>query len=255
MLLAIDVGNTNITIGVYDKETMRGHFRITTKLPRTSDEYGTQLEELIERQGLKVSDITGVIIASVVPGVMHSLTSSIKKYFKIDPIIVGPGTKTGIRIDTTNPREVGSDRIVDAVAAYELYGGPVLVLDYGTATTYDLVTGEGHFVAGVTAPGIRISAKALSEGAAKLPEIEIVKPKSIMAQDTITSMQAGLMYGQIGQAEFIIKQFKKESGFDNLKVVATGGLGRAISDETDLIDEYNADLTLEGLRIIYGKNR
>lgn len=255
MLLAIDVGNTNITVGVYEKEKMRGHFRITTKLPRTSDEYGTLLEEMIERQGIKVSDINGVIIASVVPGVMHSLTSSIVKYFKLEPLIVGPGVKTGIRIDTTNPREVGSDRIVDAVAAYELYGGPVLVLDYGTATTYDLVTAEGHFVAGVTAPGIRISAKALSEGAAKLPEIEIVKPKSIMAQDTISSMQAGLMYGQIGQAEYIIRQFKKESGFEDLKVVATGGLGRAISDETDMIDEYNADLTLEGLRIIYGKNR
>ncbi len=255
MLLAIDVGNTNITLGIYEGKSLKGHFRLTTKIPRTSDEYGTMISDLIERQGMKVSGITGVIIASVVPGVMHSLTSSIVKYFKQEPLIVGPGTKTGIKVATKNPREIGSDRIVDAVAAYELYGGPVLVLDYGTATTYDLVTREGHFVAGITAPGIRISAKALSEGAAKLPEIEIVKPDSILAQDTVTSMQAGLMYGQIGQTEYIIKQVKKESGYDDLKVVATGGLGRTIFDETDMIDEYNMDLTLEGLRIIYGKNR
>lgn len=255
MLLVIDVGNTNITIGLYEGKEIKCHVRMTTKIPRTSDEYGIMLSELLDRQGFGVSDVNGVIIASVVPNVMHSLTSSIVKYFNTEPLIVGPGTKTGIRIDTTNPREIGPDRIVDAVAAYEIYGGPILVLDFGTATTYDLVTEEGHFVAGITAPGIRISAKALWEGTAKLPEIEIVKPLSILAQDTITSMQAGLMFGQIGQTEYIIKQVKKEAGLKDMKVVATGGLGRIISDETDLIDEYNADLTLEGLRIIYGKNR
>ena len=255
MLLVIDVGNTNITIGLYEGKGIKCHFRMTTQLPRTSDEYGIMLTELIEHHGFGVGDVSGVIIASVVPNVMYSLTSSIVKYFNTEPLIVGPGTKTGIRIDTTNPREIGPDRIVDAVAAYEIYGGPILVLDFGTATTYDLVTEEGHFVAGITAPGIRISAKALWEGTAKLPEIEIVKPVSILAQDTITSMQAGLMFGQIGQTEYIIRQVKKEAGLKDMKVVATGGLGRIISDETDLIDEYNADLTLEGLRIIYGKNR
>ena len=255
MLLAIDVGNTNITIGVYDGKEIKGSFRMTTKLPRTSDEYGTLLVDLLKSQDMGVDDINGVIIASVVPNVMYSLTSSIVKYFKQEAFVVGPGTKTGIRIDTTNPKEIGPDRIVDAVAAYELYGGPVLVLDFGTATTYDLVTADGRFVAGITAPGIRISAKALWEGTAKLPEIEIAKPKTILAQDTITSMQAGLVYGQIGQTEYIIHQVKKESGYGNLKVVATGGLGRIISDETAAIDEYNGDLTLEGLRIIYGKNR
>ncbi|MCR5421966.1 MAG: type III pantothenate kinase [Lachnospiraceae bacterium] len=255
MLLAIDVGNTNITIGIYDHKELKGHFRITTKIPRTSDEYGITITELIERQELSIKDVNGVIIASVVPNIMYSLTRSIVKYLKLEPIIVGPGTKTGIKVATKNPREIGSDRIVDAVAAYELYGGPILVLDFGTATTYDLVTEEGHFVAGITAPGVRISAKALSDSAAKLPEIEIVRPESILAQDTVSSMQAGLMYGQIGQTEYIIKEVKKESGYDKLKVVATGGLGRTIADETELIDEYNADLTLEGLRIIYGKNR
>ena len=156
---------------------------------------------------------------------------------------------------TENPRAIGADRIVDAVAAYEKYGGPVLVIDFGTATTYDLVTEEGNFAAGITAPGIRISSEALWSQAAKLPKIEIQKPKSILAQETITSMQAGLVYGQIGQTEYIIRKVKEESGLADLKVVATGGLGRLISDETETIDVYDSALTLDGLRIIYEKNR
>ena len=200
-------------------------------------------------------DIEGTIIASVVPNVMHALTGAITRYIGNEPLIVGPGVKTGIKITSDNPREIGPDRIVDVVAAYELYGGPVLVLDFGTATTYDLVTEDGCFGVGITAPGIKISAKALWEDTAKLPEIEIKKPDSILARETISSMQAGLVYGQIGQTEYIINQVKKETGYDNLKVVATGGLGRIISDETDTIQIYNRDLTLEGLRIIYEKNR
>lgn len=226
-----------------------------SKTPRTSDEFGSEICELAGRNGVELSDIDGVIIASVVPNIMHSLTASIRKYLDIKPLVVGPGIKTGIRIDTPNPKEIGPDRIVDAVAAYEIYGGPILVLDFGTATTYDLVTGDGRFTVGITAPGVKISAEALWTGTAKLPEIEIEMPKSILANDTIWSMQAGLMYGQIGQTEYIIKQVKKETGYDKLKVVATGGLGRLISNETDMIDEYNSDLTLEGLRLIYAKNR
>ena len=156
---------------------------------------------------------------------------------------------------TENPRQIGADRIVDAVAAYEIYGGPVLVLDFGTATTYDLVSEDGSFIACIIAPGIRISAKALWEGTAKLPEVEIKKPKSILAQETVSSMQAGLIYGQIGQTEYIVSHVKKESGYDNLKVVATGGLGRLISEETESIQFYNSTLTLDGLRMIYEKNR
>ena len=156
---------------------------------------------------------------------------------------------------TEDPRAIGADRIVDAVAAYEKYGGPVLVLDFGTATTYDLITEKGEFAAGITAPGIRISSEALWKQTAKLPNIEIKKPKSILAQETISSMQAGLMYGQIGQTEYIIKKVKEESGLSDLKVVATGGLGRSIADETDSIDIYDSALTLEGLRMIYDKNR
>lgn len=225
-----------------------------SKMPRTSDEYGIHIMELLRINQVHKEDIEGIIIASVVPNVMHSLTGALKRYIGKNPLIVGPGVKTGIKITSDNPREIGPDRIVDAVAAYELYGGPVLVLDFGTATTYDLVTKDGCFGVGITAPGIRISAKALWEDTAKLPEIEIKKPASILARETITSMQAGLVYGQIGQTEYIINQVKKETGYENLKVVATGGLGRIIADETDAIEIYNRDLTLEGLRIIYEKN-
>jgi len=226
-----------------------------TKTPHTSDEYGMQILDLLERNEIRHDEIKGVIMASVVPDVMHSLVSAIAKYLKLTPLIVGPGVRTGIKIVTRHPNEIGSDRIVDAVAAYEKYGGPVLVLDFGTATTYDYVTEDGCFASGITAPGIRISAKALWEDAAKLPAIEIVKPKTILAQETISSMQAGLVYGQIGQTEYIIKQVKKETGQENMKVVATGGLGRIIANETDSIDIYDSTLTLEGLRLIYNKNR
>ena len=255
MLLVIDVGNTNITLGVFNKDELFGTFRMKTKQPRTSDEYGITLQELVERHGIESSKINAVILASVVPDVMHSLTSSIIRYLHTKPIIVGPGVKSGIKVATEDPRGIGADRIVDAVAAYVKYGGPVLVLDFGTATTYDLITEDGRFTAGITAPGIRISSEALWKETAKLPNIEIRKPKTILAQETITSMQAGLMYGQIGQTEYIIRKVKEESGLANLKVVATGGLGRAIADETDSIDIYDSSLTLDGLRIIYDKNR
>ncbi len=255
MLLVLDVGNTNITCGIYDGANLTTTFRLMSKTPRTSDEFGMTICSVAERCGADVAAIDGAIIASVVPDVMHSLIAGVKKYLNINPLVVGPGVKTGINIDTPNPKEIGPDRIVDAVAAYELYGGPILVLDFGTATTYDLVSEDGSFKVGITAPGVRISAQALWTGTAKLPEIEIAMPRSILATDTIWSMQAGLMYGQIGQTEYIIKQVKKETGLDELKVVATGGLGRLISNETDMIDEYNSDLTLEGLRLIYAKNR
>ena len=251
MLLAIDIGNTNLTFGLFDGEKILHKFRLTTSLPRTSDEFGVQIMEQLSHQNVSAEDVEDVIVGSVVPKIMYSLTSGIKKYLKCDPIIVGQGTKTGIRIATTNPMEVGADRIVDAVGAYFTYGGPVMVIYYGTATTYDLVTAAGSFVAGVTAPGIRISAKALWSNAAKLPEIEIIKPESILAKTTITSMQAGLVYGTIGQTEYIIDKFREESGLSDMKVVATGGLGRIISEGTKKIDVYDPELTLQGTRLIY----
>ncbi len=255
MLFVIDVGNTNINYGVYDGEKLVASFRMMSKMPRTSDEYGVMILGMLHNNKVSADDIDGTIIVTVVPNVMHALTSAVIKYIKTTPVIVGPGVKTGIKIVTENPREIGPDRIVDAVGAYEKYGGPILVMDFGTATTYDYITADGSFAAGITAPGIRTAAKALWEDTAKLPEIEIKKPKSILAQETISSMQAGLVYGQIGQTEYIIKKVKEETGVADMKVVATGGLGRIISAETDMIDVYDPDLTLDGLRIIYEKNK
>lgn len=253
MLLAIDVGNTNITCAVVQGDEFVASFRLTTKQQRTSDEFGIILRDLVEERGFSKEDIEAVIIASVVPGVMYSLTSAIRKYFNLMPMIVGEGTKTGIRIDIPNPKEMGADRVVDAVAAYTLYGGPVIVVDFGTATTYDLVTADGRLVAGITSPGIRLCANALWNGTAKLPEIEIEKPASILAKDTTTSMQAGLVYGAIGQTEYIVNKIKEEAGLSDVKVVATGGLGKMISESTDVIREYDPMLTMEGLRLIYEK--
>ena len=253
MLLTIDVGNTNITIGVFDGENLTGSYRLTTRISRTSDEYGTVIRDMLGQNGITHDGITDAIIASVVPAVNHSLFSGVIKYFDVEPINVEAGIKTGIKVVTENPRQIGADRIVDAAGAYEIYGGPVLVLDFGTATTYDLVNKNGEFVAGVTAPGIRISAKALWEDAAKLPEVEIKKPDTILARETISSMQAGLVYGQIGQTEYIVNRMIEESGYAKVQVVATGGLGGMISRETKCIDVYDPDLTLKGMRYIFEK--
>lgn len=255
MLLVVDVGNTNITLGVFEEQNLIATFRVTTKMQRTSDEYGICICDLLEHKGLKVSDIDDIIVASVVPNVMHSLFSGMIKYFNITPIIIEAGIKTGIKLKVENPKQMGADRIVDVVAAKEIYGGPVLVIDFGTATTYDLLNENNEFIAGVTAPGIRTSARALWQEAAKLPEIEIRKPESILAKETISSMQAGLVYGQIGQTEYIVESMKKESGIENMKVVATGGLGAVIAKETKCIDVYNPELTLHGMRFIYNKQK
>lgn len=254
MILVVDVGNTNITFGVYKQKELVTTFRVTTKIPRTSDEYGNLICDLLQRNNVSVEEIEGSIIASVVPNTMHALTNAMKRYIKSEPLIVGPGIKTGIRVGSENPKETGADRIVDAVAAYELYGGPVLVLDFGTATTYDLIDEKGNFGVCIITPGIGISAKALWEDTAKLPHIEIQRPSTILASNTVSSMQAGLFYGQVGQTEYIINQVRKESGYENMKVVATGGLGRIIADYTDAIEIYDSKLTLEGLRILYEKN-
>ena len=255
MLLVVDVGNTNITLGVFDGDELNGTFRMTTKLPRTSDEYGIELRQLIECQGLKNTDITDIIVASVVPDVMHSLGSAMIKYFGIKPMVVSAGIKTGIRVCTENPKQVGADRIVDAVAAYQIYGGPVIVIDFGTATTYDIVGPDGTFEGAVIAPGIRTSAQALWGQAAMLPAIEIKKPASIMGKETVSSMQAGIVYGQIGQVEYIVKKIREESGYLDAKVVASGGLGNIIARETDYIDYYDPQLTLKGLKMIFEKNK
>jgi len=254
MLVVIDVGNTNITLGVYNQDELIANFRLTTKMQRTSDEFGVTILSFFRTKDINPLAIEDVLISSVVPKVMHSLTNAVRRYFNLEPIIVGPGIKTGISIKTENPKEVGADRIVDIAAAYHIYGGPALVIDFGTATTYDYVNENGEFEFGVISPGIELCAQALWTQAAKLPEIEIEKPVSIVAKNTITSMQGGLVYGYIGQTEYIIKKIKEETGKD-LKVIATGGLGRIISNETDMIDVYDPDLAFKGMKVIYNKTK
>ncbi|MCI5641406.1 MAG: type III pantothenate kinase [Lachnospiraceae bacterium] len=255
MLLAVDVGNTDITFGLFQERELITRFRVTVKPPRSSDEYGELICAILVQKGYSPDDVENVIIASVVPKIMYSFTSGIIKYLHCHPLVVGAGTKTGIRIETANPKEIGPDRIVDAVSAYEQYGGPIIVVDYGTATTYDLVTEDGAFLGGVISPGIRISANALWNNTANLPEIEIKSPQKIVAKDTVTAMQAGLFYGTIGQSEYIIRNMKQEFGTDDVKVVATGGLGKIIAENTDEIQMYDSDLTLRGLELIYEKQK
>ena len=255
MLIGIDIGNSDITFGVFEGKTLCDTFRMRSKVNRTSDEYGLFILDELQYKGFKKEDVNAAIIASVVPAVNHSFASGIIKYFEVKPIMVGAGIRTGIRIKTMNPQLTGADRIVDAVAGYELYGGPVIICDFGTATTIDLVTDAGEFVGGVIVPGIRTAAKELSLQAAKLPEIEIRKPETIIGKDTVTSMQGGLVYGYIGQTEYIIRKMKEESGYDRVTVVATGGLGKMIAEETDCIDCFDANLTLKGLQLIYDKQR
>ena len=254
MLLTIDVGNTNINFAVYDKDEEKVFYSLTTKIARTSDEFLVWIANLMGANGLKGSDIEGSIIASVVPGVNDALSKAVTTLTGRPPMQVGPGLKTGIRIKLANPKEVGADRIVDLVAVNELYGGPAMVIDYGTAITYDLLEADGTFRYGLTCPGIRISANALWNDTAKLPEIEIKLPESILANDTISSMQAGLLYGCIGQTEYIIRRVKEEAGLSQMKVIATGGLGQIIADATDMIDVYDRKLTMKGLLAIYKKN-
>lgn len=255
MLLTVDVGNTNITYGIYDGDRVVTTFRMMSQMQRTSDEFGIALLSMMQANGVVPQGIDGIIVVSVVPNIMHALVGALTRYVGRRPYIVGFGVDTGIVIATEHPKEVGADRIVDAAAAYALYGGPVFVMDFGTATTYDLVDDKGQFISGVTAPGIGISARALWQNTAKLPEIEIRKPESILAGETISSMQAGLVYGQIGQAKYIIEETKRASGYADMKVVATGGLGRMIADELPEIDIYDPTLTLKGLQIIYERNR
>lgn len=255
MVFVIDVGNTNITMGVFDDDEVKAKIRLTTQINRTSDEYGLFLVDLLNLKGINKDDIDTVAISSVVPRVNYSLISGIKKYLGLVPISIGVGTKTGIKIPIPNPKEVGADRVADAVGAYETYGGPVIVADFGTANKYDLITQDGSLIAAVTSPGLKMSANAMWTNTAKLPEVEIALPDTILAKDTITSIQAGLVFGCIGQAEYIIKRMIKEAGLDKCTVVATGGLGRIIAENTDVIEIYDPNLLLKGLKSIADKNR
>ena len=258
MILVVDVGNTNIVLGVYENKEIIASWRISTDAKKTSDEYSIQVMQLFIQSNLDPKDVKGIIISSVVPNIMHSLENMIKKSFGINPLVVGPGIKTGINIKYDNPKEVGADRIVNAVAAHEKYKKDLIILDFGTATTFCSLTKEANYLGGCITPGIRIASDALFDRAAKLPRVELEIPQNIICKNTISSMQAGIIYGYIGLVEYIVNKMKKEMidlGCEEPFVVATGGLANLIAKETTIIDKVDSSLTLEGLRIIYEKNK
>ncbi|OIJ14446.1 pantothenate kinase [Anaerobacillus arseniciselenatis] len=253
MIFVLDVGNTNIVLGVYDDEELKYHWRIGTDRQRTEDEYGMIIKELFSYEGLTTKDIDGIIISSVVPPIMYALEEMCKKYFYVKPMIIGPGIKTGLNIKYDNPKEVGADRIVNAVAAIELYGSPLIIVDFGTATTYCYISEEHQYMGGAIAPGIGISTEALYNRASKLPRIEIIKPKDIVGKNTVSAMQSGILYGYVGQVEGIVNRIKDQANKEPL-VIATGGLAPLIAEESKVIDVVDPFLTLKGLIMIYRKN-
>ncbi len=254
MFLAIDVGNTHVMLGVYHEDKIKVYWRLATRRDSTEDELGMIVKNLLQNSNLNMADIDQIAISSVVPPLMYSLDRMARKYFELEPLIIGPGIKTGLNIVTDNPREVGADRIVNAVAALDLYGGPLVIVDFGTATTYCAISGEGNYLGGVIAPGIGISMEALFEKAAKLPRVEIMRPPRVIGKDTITSMQSGIVFGFVGQVDGIVRRISAELGGDPF-VVATGGFASLIARESETIGEVNALLTLEGLRLISKLNK
>lgn len=253
MLLVIDVGNTNIVLGIFKGKELMDYWRVSTNRLRTTDEYGVLIRNLFYLNGVNSDEIDAIIISSVVPPVMPTLERMCQRYFGLTPLIIGPGIKTGMDIKYDNPREVGADRIVNAVAAYEKFGGPVIIIDFGTATTFCAVDKKGNYLGGAICPGIGISTDALVQRTAKLPRIEVVRTDKVICRNTIESMQAGVFYGFVGQVDGIVARMRKELGC-KAKVVATGGLAVIVAPATDAIDVVEPMLILEGLRIIYDRN-
>lgn len=254
MLLVIDVGNTNIVLGVYEKNNLIKNWRLSTMHNRTSDEIGMMIVDLLKFDSINPKSIDAVIISSVVPPVMFPLQNAIKKYINKDPLIVDSTINTGITIKYENPQEVGADRIVNAAAAYHEYKCNLIIIDFGTATTFCAISENAEYLGGVICPGIKISLDALFKSAAKLPKIELAKPDKVIGKTTITSMQSGLVYGYAGQIEYIVHNIKEEMGGKNIKVIATGGMATLIADATGVIDLIDQDLTLKGLKLIYDIN-
>lgn len=254
MLLVFDVGNTNIVLGVFEGNKLKEHWRISTITQRTADEYAVLLNVLFNGSQLDLKTVEAIVISSVVPPLMLALNQMSIKYFGFSPLVVGPGIKTGIQIKYDNPREVGADRIVNAIAGYELYGGPLIIVDFGTATTFCAITSKGDYLGGAISPGIGISTEALFSRAAKLPRVELVKPAGVIGKNTVSSMQSGFVYGFAGQVDALVCRMKKELTGSPL-VIATGGLAELIAQEAISIDKVDPLLTLTGLRIIYERNK
>ena len=254
MILVMDTGNTNIVLGVYDGDELKYQWRMGTNRHKTEDEFGMQVKALFEHAGLEMADVEGIIISSVVPPIMFALEHMCNKYFGLKPLVVGPGLKTGLNIKYENPREVGADRIVNAVAGIHEYGSPLIIVDFGTATTLCYINERNEYLGGVIAPGIGISTEALFERASKLPRVELVRPEQVLGKNTVAAMQAGIVFGYVGQVEGLIGRIKAMAGTDP-QVIATGGLAPLIAAETDAIDVVDGQLTLKGLKLIYDRNQ
>ncbi len=253
MILVADVGNTNIVFGLYKNDELINYWRFATTSVKTSDEVGMFLTVMFNKWELDPKQLRKVVISSVVPNIMYSLINGVQKYLKIDPIVVSTDMNSNIKLTCMkNPNELGADRLVNAVGAYEKYGGPVMIIDYGTATTYDVVSQYGEFITGITAPGLKISSEALFNGTALLGKVEIKATGSLITTDTIESVQAGLVYGHIGQSEYMVNKIKEELGveYDDMKIIATGGFSKVINEGTDIFTCVDKELTLDGIKLI-----
>ena len=254
MILTLDIGNTNMKTALFDGMEMKQYWRLSTNRNRTSDEYGMAMMNLLNHYGIDRSEVEGIMMSSVVPQINFTIEHMCRNYFGMEPMKIEPGVKTGINIKYENPRELGSDRIANAVGAYELYGGPCITIDFGTATSFGAISAKGEFLGGAICPGLRLAADALTERTAKLPRFELVKPENVIGRNTVTNMQAGIVYGYIGQIKYLVNRMKKEMGVEGIKVIATGGLAVLVAGESSVIDVMDGLLTLKGLRIIYEKN-
>jgi len=254
MLLAIDVGNTHNVIGLFSGEKLTTHWRIRTEKNRTADEYWVLIKEFILLNGVETETIDNIVVACVSPQLAPILIEMGEKYFSCKPLIVGPGTKTGISILYRNPSEVGADRIVNSVAAYEKYGGPLIVVDFGTATTFDAISAKGEYLGGAICPGVQVSLDALFERTAKLPRVDLTRPKNVIGKSTVESIQSGAVFGYSGMVDVMVSKMKEEMG-GKAKIVATGGISGWVAEQSESIDLTDPFLTLEGLRLIHEKNR
>lgn len=254
MLLAIDIGNTNVVVGVFNGENLAANWRVGTNSRITADEYAMIFKDLFDFAALEFRQVTGVILSTVVPPVLPVMVEMSKKYFRLEPMIVTHELRTGITIRYDNPRELGADRIVNAAAAFRFYGGPLIIVDFGTATTFCAVTARGEYLGGAITPGIKISAEALFQRASKLPRFEFARPPKVIGGDTIGAMQAGIIFGYAGLVDGIVERMRKELSPD-ARVVATGGLAELVAPETKTVQEVRPQLTLEGLRLLYELNR